>query len=140
MTEEKDSFFIISHASSFDRLYQTVTIAVTAASLGNEVYVILFFDALKKFVQGNMDKDDLSGDMGEEKEEVYKRMKSMNPLSMQEMIDTVKPLGNLKFIACSANVEFMELDKNEVLKKVDEIMGLPTILKMMKDSKNQLYI
>lgn len=140
MPEEKDSFFILSHGGSYDRLYQTVTIAVTAASLGDDVYVVLFFDALKKFVEGNMDNEDLSEDMGEEKGKVYKRMKTMNPLSMQEMIDTVKPLGNLKFIACSANVEFMGLDKNKVAEKVDEIMGLPTILRMMKESKNQLYI
>ena len=140
MSKDKDSFFILSHSGSYDRLYQAVTIAVTAASLGDNVYVVLFFDALKKFVEGNMDKEDLSEDMGKEKEKVYKRMKTMNPLSMQEMIDTVKPLGSLKFIACSANVEFMGLEKNRVVEKVDEIIGLPTILKMMKESKNQLYI
>ncbi|RMF94010.1 MAG: hypothetical protein D6734_08740 [Candidatus Schekmanbacteria bacterium] len=140
MTEKKDRFFILSHSSNYDRLYQTITIAVTAASLGNEVYVVLFFDALRKFVEGEMDREDLSDDMGAEKKEVYKRMKTMNPMSMQEMIDTVKPLGNLKFIACSANVEFMGLEKEKVLEKVDEIMGLPTILKMMKEAKNQLYI
>ena len=136
----KDKFFIICHGGSYDRLYQTVTIAVTSAALGDEVYVVLFFDALKKFVKGTMDEKELSDDMGPEKDEVYGRMKKMNPMSMEDMINTVKPLGNLKFVACSANVEFMGLNKEEVSKKVDEIMGLPTILKMMKEAKNQLYI
>ncbi|OGL40876.1 MAG: hypothetical protein A3C43_03985 [Candidatus Schekmanbacteria bacterium RIFCSPHIGHO2_02_FULL_38_11] len=140
MEKKRRRLVIFAHSSTFDRLYQTATIAVTAAAMGEEVYVVLFFEALKKFVEGKTDIEDMSAEFQNNGKDVYQKMKAMNPNSITEMIDTVKSLGTLKFLACSANVEFMGLRKEEVLKKVDEITGLPSILKLASDADTKLYI
>jgi len=140
MEKKRRRLVIFAHSSTFDRLYQTATIAVTAAAMGEEVYVVLFFEALKKFVEGKTDIEDMSAEFQNNGKDVYQKMKAMNPNSITEMIDTVKSLGTLKFLACSANVEFMGLRKEEVLKKVDEITGLPSILKLVSEADTTLYI
>jgi len=140
VVEKRRKFVIFAHNGTYDRLYQTTTIAVTAAAMGEEVYVVLFFEALRKFVEGKTDSYDMSCDFPNQGKDVYQKMKSLNPNSIPEMIDTVKGLGTLKFLACSANVEFMGLRKEDVLTKVDEIMGLPSILKLTSDAETKLYI
>ena len=131
---------IFAHGSTYDKLYQIATIAVTAVAMGEEVYVVLFFEALRKFVEGKTDIEDMSAEFQGKSRDVYQKMTVMNPNSIPEMIETVKSLGTLKFLACSANVEFMGLKKEEVLKKVDEITGLPSILKLVSEADTTLYI
>lgn len=138
--KKKRKLVIFAQSSTYDRLYQTATIAVTAAAMGEEVYVVLFFEALRKFVDGKTDIEDMSVEFQNHGKDVYQKMKKMNPNSIPDMIETVKSLGTLKFLACSANVEFMGLEKEEVLKKVDEITGLPSILKLVSEADTTLYI
>ena len=140
MAEKKRKFVIFSHSGTYDKLYQTATLAVTAAAMGEEVYVVLFFEALRKFVEQRCDEFDMSPEFQNQGKDVYEKMKALNPNSISEMIDTVKVLGTLKFLACSANVAFMGLKKEDVLARVDEIMGLPSILKLASDAETKLYI
>ena len=138
--KKRRKFVIFAHSGTYDKLYQTTTIAVTAAAMGEEVYVVLFFEALRKFVNGRTDELDMSPEFPNQGRDVYNKMKTLNPNSITEMIDTVKELGTLKFLACSANVEFMGFKKEEVLAKVDEITGLPSILKLASEAETKLYI
>ena len=138
--KKRKRLVIFAQSSTYDKLYQSATIAVTAAAMGEEVYVVLFFEALKKFVEGKTDIEDMSAEFQNHGRDVYQKMKEMNPNSITDMIDTVKSLGTLKFLACSANVDFMGLKKEDVLKKVDEISGLPSILKLVSEADTTLYI
>jgi peroxiredoxin family protein len=132
---------IFAHSGTYDRLYQVVTIAVTAASMGREVNIFLFFWALKKFVEKDgLETMDFPPEYGEEGRELARRMKELNPMSLQDMLDEVKKLGNIKVYACSANVKYLGLDEETVTKKVDEVVGLSAIMRMAEDSDVQLFI
>ena len=132
---------IFAHSGTYDRLYQVVTLAVTAASMGREVYIFLFFWALKRFVQdGGLETMDFPPEYGEEGRALGQRIKKLNPTSLQDMFEEVKKLGKIKVYACSANVKYMDLDDAKVRAKVDEVIGLPVILQMAEDSDVQLFI
>ena len=48
--------------------------------------------------------------------------------------------GGLKIYACSASCKLLGLDIKSVREKVDEIVGLPTMLKITAEAKHVMYI
>lgn len=140
MKSNSKKLAIFAHSGTYDKLYQTVTLAVTAASMGRDVNIFLFFWALKKFVRGDLDTMNFPSEYGEEGKVLGERMKTLNPMSLQDMLNEVKKLGRVKVYACSANVKYMDLSDEEVKEKVDEVIGLPGILEMAENSDVQLFI
>ena len=49
-------------------------------------------------------------------------------------------MGNLKVYACTAAVKLMELEEAKVKSRVDDILGLTTILEMADGAETQLFI
>ena len=52
---EEKKFVLFLHSGNYDKLYQAVMLAITAASMGNKVYIFLFFWALRKFANDKID-------------------------------------------------------------------------------------
>ena len=52
---EEKKFILFLHSGNYEKLYQAVMLAITAASMGSKVYIFLFFWALKKFATDQLD-------------------------------------------------------------------------------------
>ncbi|MDR4509999.1 MAG: DsrE/DsrF/DrsH-like family protein [Candidatus Brocadiaceae bacterium] len=137
---DKKKFVIFAHSGTYDKLYQIITLAITAASSGRETHIFLFFWALKKFVNEEFDVTRLSFEFGEEGECLAKHMQKLNPVSLKEIFQEVRGLGNLKVYACTAAVKLMGLDETVVKSKVDDILGLTTLLEIAEGAETQLFI
>ncbi|MFO0794081.1 MAG: DsrE/DsrF/DrsH-like family protein [Candidatus Brocadiaceae bacterium] len=138
--KDKKKFIIFAHSGTYDKLYQTITLAITAASMGKETYIFLFFWALKKFVNEEFDVIKLSTEFGEEGLQLSKRMQELNPISLKEILGEVRKMGNLKIYACTAAVKLMGLEEKTVKAKVDDILGLTSILDIASGADTQLFI
>jgi peroxiredoxin family protein len=138
--KDKKKFIIFAHSGTYDKLYQTITMAITAASMGKETYIFLFFWALKKFVNEEFDVTKLSTEFGEEGSQLSKRMRELNSISLKEILGEVRKMGNLKIYACTAAVKLMGLEEKTVKSKVDDIIGLTTILDIASGADTQLFI
>lgn len=140
MSKDKKKFVIFAHSGTYDKLYQIITLAITAASMGKETYIFLFFWALKRFVNEEFNVARLVAEFGEEGGRLSKRMQELNPISLKEILQDVRMMGNLKIYACTAAVKFMELEESAVKSKVDDILGLTTLLEMADGAETQLFI
>jgi peroxiredoxin family protein len=138
--KDRKRFIIFAHSGTYDKLYQIITLAITAASMGKETYIFLFFWALKRFVNEEFDVARLVSEFGEEGGRLSKRMQDLNPISLKEILQDVRMMGNLKVYACTAAVKFMELEESVVKSKVDDILGLTTLLEMADGAETQLFI
>ncbi|ODS34792.1 MAG: hypothetical protein SCARUB_00052 [Candidatus Scalindua rubra] len=138
MKEKK--FILFLHSGTYDKLYQAVMLATTAASMGNKVYIFLFFWALKKFVSDKLDEIEYSVEIQGEDKRLIESAQHKNPIRLKELLNEVRRLGNLEIYACSGAVKLMELDEELVNSKVDDILGLPTMLKMAEGTETQLFI
>lgn len=138
--KDKKKFVIFAHSGTYDKLYQIITLAITAASMGRETYIFLFFWALKRFVNEEFDVRKLSGEFGEEGERLSKRMQEINPISLIELLNEVRRMGNLKIYACTAAVKLMELEEAKVKSRVDDILGLTTLFEIADGAETQLFI
>lgn len=138
--KDKKKFVIFAHSGTYDKLYQTITLAITAASMGKETYIFLFFWALRKFVNEEFDATKLPTEFGEEGLQLSKRMQELNPISLKEILGEVRKMGNLKIYACTAAVKLMGLEEKTVKAKVDDILGLTTLLNIASGAETQLFI
>ncbi len=138
--KDNKKFVIFGHSGTYDKLYQIITLAITAASMGRETYIFLFFWALKRFVNEEFDIARLTAEFGEEGERLSKRMQELNQVSLKEILQDVRMMGNLKIYACTAAVKLMELEDSVVKSRVDDILGLTTILEIADGAETQLFI
>ena len=137
----KDKKFVLFlHSGNYDRLYQAVMLAITSASMGNKVYIFLFFWALRKFVTDKIDVIEFPDGMHEEDKRLLEAVPQGQPNMLKELLSEVSKMGNLEVYACSGAVKLMELDEELVKSKVKEIIGLPTMLKMAEGAETQLFI
>lgn len=138
MSEKK--FILFLHSGAYDKLYQAIMLAVTAASMGNSVHIFLFFWALRRFVNDELDEVTFPVDISTEERRLLEAIPQGNATMLKEILEEVGSLGNLKIYACSGAVKLMELEEELVKRKVDDIIGLPTMLKMAQGAETQLYI
>ncbi len=138
MNEKK--FILFLHSGGYDKLYQAIMLAVTAASMGKTVHIFLFFWALRRFVLDELDEVTFPPDIKEEEKPLLEAVPQGNSNMLKEILREVSSMGNLKIYACSGAVKLMELDDEVVRNKVDDIIGLPTMLKMAEGADTQLYI
>ena len=82
----------------------------------------------------------LSDEFGEEGDRLSKCIQEINPVSLKEILNEVRKMGNLKVYACTAAVKLMELEEAKVKSRVDDILGLTTILEMADGAETQLFI
>ena len=82
----------------------------------------------------------LSSEYGDEGEKLSKRMQKINPISLKELLHDVRTMGNLKVYACTGAVKLMELEESVVRTRVDDILGLTTLLEMADGAETQLFI
>lgn len=137
---EEKKFILFLHSGTYDKLYQAIMLAITAASMGSKVYIFLFFWALRKFANGKIDVIDFPAYIQDDEKRFLEAIPQGNSNMLKELLDEVIKMGNLEIYACSGAVKLMELDEELVKSKVKDIIGLPTMLKMAEGAETQLFI
>ena len=56
------------------------------------------------------------------------------------MFSDARQVGTFRLIACSAGLEYMGVDHDKLTALVDEVLGLPAILRMTFDAETSLFI
>ncbi|MBI3609222.1 MAG: DsrE/DsrF/DrsH-like family protein [Nitrospirae bacterium] len=140
MKKTKGKFVIFAHSGTYDKLHQTATIALTAAAMGSEVYIVLFFWALKKFYSGQLDKSDFPVEYQSWSHKISLLMKEKKVPPISEMLKEARGMG-AKIIVCSAGLEYMDMDdKTPKDDLIDDVWGLPQVLTMVEGADTVLYI
>ncbi len=148
-----NSLAIFLHASRYDRIYQALNMEATAVSMEWRCYLFLFFDALASFMEGSWDEVNITGGNSlaseprpeiktpmDDGEKLQKAFELANFPSLYEILAQTRQSGRLTLCACSASVKLLGLDPKTVKNKVDEIIGLPTMLQITAGVSHSLYI
>ena len=140
VSESKQKFVIFAHGATYDKLHQVGTLALTAAALGRDVHVILMFWAIKKLAIGDLDGVDFPSEYEAYSAEVTRLLKEKQIPSITQMFSDARQVGTFRLIACSAGLEYMGVDYDKLIALVDEVLGLPAILRMTFDAETSLFI
>ncbi len=133
-------FVIFAHNATYDKLHQVATIGMTAAAMGKDVIVVLLFWTIKKLAEGKIDELDFPPEYARSADEVARLLKEKKVPKISEMFQDAKHVGKFRLIACSAGLEYMGVDGQAVEKIVDEVLGLPAILKLTEVAETKLFI
>ena len=139
MKKTKGKFIIFAHSGTYDKLHQVATIALTAAAMGSEVYVILFFWALKKVYSGQLDKADFPVEYQSWSDKITHLMKEKKVPPVSELLKEARGIG-VKIIVCSAGLDYLDLEKTSKPELIDDVWGLPQVLTIVEEADTVLYI
>jgi peroxiredoxin family protein len=135
---------IFLHSHSYDRVYQAVSLALSASSLGRPVHLFLFYQALATYIDGTWDdiriEDGPRGPAGLDTR-IEEGFESANLPSLYKMLAKAREEeGGTRVYACSSSVRVVGADPAAVRERVDEIVGLTSMLKIAESGNQVLYI
>ncbi len=139
-TTERKKIAIIVHSGAYDRIYQAAAIALTSVAMGKEVLFFLLFWSLKKFAEGRLDEKDASEERGSLGRETLRRMEELKAPRITEMLREGREAGLLKIYACSASLQFLNVRHEELAARVDDVVGLPTMVKWIGEAETTIFI
>lgn len=114
---------VLLHRAGWQERYQAVTLAVTAAALGEPVTVALFFDALRLWVEGRFDAD-------APPEAALARV-----APLRESLEEARRELGLEVVACDTAVRLAGLEPEAIRGTVDRIVTLPALWKAARDGR-----
>ena len=145
----KPGLVIFLHSHQYDRLYQASSMLLTASAMGWPCHLFLFYGALASFVNETWDEVNIEDGAADApasvrppwlKELAY-GFETHNFPSLYDMINKAREeQGGLKVVACSTSCKVTNLPIDAVREKVDEVVGLPTMMQIAESAKHVLYL
>jgi peroxiredoxin family protein len=135
-----NALLLLCHTGSWDRLYQAVSAAASAASVGDTVTLVFYFSALEKLTLGRLDEVTLEPQDPAREARLRQRIDEIGTPALDTMLDAARRTGRVRLLACSASVALMGLAQDDVRRAVDEIVGWPTVLSLMAGARHVLYL
>jgi peroxiredoxin family protein len=115
-------FFLQS--ATFEPAYQVTSLGITAAAMGDEVYVVVAFDALRQLMRGRFGMAHTERELSE-----TARAEGLRVPPPAQMLTEARGLG-LKVIASDTMVKLCGFATQEVERVLDEVMGLPSLWRL----------
>jgi peroxiredoxin family protein len=118
---------LLLHRGEWEDRYQAVTLAVTAAALGDEVTLALFFEPLRLWVGGRFD------------EGAPAPAAAARVAPLRETIEEARRELGMRVVACDTAVRLAGLDPDAIRGTLDGVVSLPELWKLARDGR-QLVI
>ncbi len=120
--------FFLNHAT-YEPAYQTVSMAITAAAMGDEVYIVFAFDALRQLARDSFGLPHTEKEVAE-----YARAEGLGLPPPAKMLEEARGLG-AKLLACDTTVKICGGSPQEMEARLDEVMGLASIWKLTQGAR-----
>lgn len=147
----KPSLVVFLHSDRYDRLYQASSLLLAASSMGWTCHLFLFYQALASFVEGAWDDVNI---MSGESEQVsgaaalsawaprlQRGFEAANLPSLYDMLEKAQTeSGHLHVAACTTSCKILDLDLAVVRERVDDIVGLHTMMQIAESARHVLYV
>ncbi len=108
----------------YEAAYQAASVGITAVAMGEEVYFVFAFDALRQLVQGTFGQPQNETEKAE-----FDRAEGMGVPLPRRMLDEARSLG-AKLLVCDTTLKICGLSPAQVAGAVDEVMGLASIWRL----------
>lgn len=122
--------FFISNGG-YEAAWQSMSLGLTAAAMGDEVVYVFAFDALRAVSRGTFGKP-----LTERESSEATRGQGLGAPLPASMLSDARQLG-ARAIACDTTVKLCGLDAVELLhaRQLDEVTGLPDIWKLTQGAR-----
>ncbi len=115
-------FFL--HNATYEPAYQAVSMGITAAAMGDEVYFVFAFDALRALSRSAFGLPHTEREMAESA-----RAEGLGVPTPAKMLVEARQMG-AKLLACDTTVRICGFTAEDFADKLDEVMGLASIWRL----------
>ncbi len=120
--------FFIQHGS-FEPAFQASSIAITAAAMGDEVWMVFAWDGLRQLVRGSYGLPDNDRERIE-----LARSEGLGLPNPLKMLQEARSLG-VRLVACESIVKMCGFDPAQLNGVLDEVMGLASIWRLTEGAR-----
>ncbi len=120
---------VFLHHGSYEPAYQATTLGITAAAMGDEVYFVLAFDALREWIRGDFGEPQSEAEIVEST-----RAEGLGMPPPRKMLEEAKALG-AKVVVCDTTLKICGFTSLEVTDKISEVMGLASIWRLTEGAR-----
>lgn len=115
-------FFL--NSGTYEPAYQAASLGITATAMGEEVYFVFAFEALRQLARGSF------GHPRTERESAQSaRAQGLNVPAPMRMLTESRAMG-AKLIACETTVRICGFSPEDFADSLDEILGLASIWRL----------
>jgi peroxiredoxin family protein len=131
---------LLCHAGGWDRLYQAFSAAATAAAAGRRVDLVFFFGALDKLMSGTLDEITLEPRDASAEATLAARIEAAGTRPPSALLEAARRGKTVRLFACSASLALTGHTPEQARRVVDEVVGWPTILRLVDAGARVLYL
>jgi predicted peroxiredoxin len=114
---------------SYEAAYQATSLGITSAAMGDEVYFVLAFDALREWIRGYFGEPQTGTETIEST-----RAEGLGMPPPRKMLEEAIALG-AKVVACDTTLKICGFSSADVSDKINEVMGLATIWRLTEGAR-----
>ena len=115
--------------ASYEAAYQAASVGITATAMGDEVYFVFAFDALRQLMRGTFGRPQNEKETAESA-----RAEELGLPPPDRMLEEARSLG-AKLVVCDTTLRICGFSPTEVASALDEVMGLPSIWKLTQGAR-----
>ncbi len=120
--------FFLQHGS-FEPAFQATTMGLTAAAMGDEVYFVFAWDALRSLVRVSFGLPETDRERIEQA-----RAEGLGLPTPMKMLQEARTVG-ARLIACDSTVRVCGYDPNALGQTLDEVMGLASLWRLTEGAR-----
>jgi peroxiredoxin family protein len=120
--------FFIQHGS-FEPAFQAASMAITAAAMGDEVWMVFAWDGLRQLVRGSYGLPEKERERTE-----LARSEGLGLPNPLKMLQEARGLG-VRLVACESIVTMCGFDPAQLEGTLDEVMGLASIWRLTEGAR-----
>lgn len=122
-------FFFLQHGT-YEPAFQATSMGVTAAAMGDEVYFVFAFDALRQLVRGTFGRPHTDKEVSESE-----RAEGLGVATPQKMLQEARSLG-ARLVACDTTVRLCGYQPEQLQgSALDEVMGLASLWRLTEGAR-----
>lgn len=122
------SVFFLQRAG-YEAAFQAASMGVTAAAMGEEVYFVFAFGALRGLLDGSF-----GSPVGDQESAESGRAAALNVPAPRKLLEEARSLG-AKLIACDTTLKLCGFSSSDWRGSLDEVLGLASILKLTQGAR-----
>jgi peroxiredoxin family protein len=119
MNNDRKKLAIIFHSGSYDRIYNGLTVALSALALGRPVTVLFTYWSLEHVRRDKPPSFSLDGETERHRGIIQKNIKQGHLEKMSELLSQYKKLGGILYV-CSGSMALLNVFRGSFIPEVDK--------------------
>ena len=125
---------MVLHSGSYDRMYNALTVALTASAMGRPVSLLFTYWSLEYLRRDRGPALLLDNEAENHRSVIQGNLAAGRMHDIAELLDSAKELG-ISMYACVGSVSLLGMTRDELSEQIDDAIGMAEFLRSSEDDQ-----